>query len=75
MRTSPEIAVEIAEIITQRKSGDKNVKCPYLVDESEKKVCRRMIKEGKGGELSLFDLEHYCNGKQVYCYFFRSARS
>lgn len=51
------------------------MKCPYLVDESKKKACRRMIEEGKDGELSRFDLEQYCNRKPINCYFFRSAQS
>jgi len=52
--------------------GYKDVKCPYLVEKSEKKVCRRMIEEGKDRELSRFDLEHYCNGKPMFCYFARA---
>jgi len=31
-----------------------------------------MIEEGKDRELSRFDLEHYCNGKPMFCYFARA---
>ncbi len=30
-----------------------------------------MLAENLGGELSEFDLKHFCDGNPVYCYYFR----
>lgn len=30
-----------------------------------------MLAENMGGELSEFDLKHFCDGNPVYCYYFR----
>jgi hypothetical protein len=46
------------------------VKCPYLSSAS-KKECVKMLAEDIGGELSEFDLKHFCDGNPVYCYYFR----
>jgi len=59
-----------------KKSKEKNKirKCPYL-SSSSKRVCRRMVEEGLDGEVSSFDIEHFCRGKPLYCYYFRSSPS
>jgi hypothetical protein len=46
------------------------MKCPYLSSASEKE-CVKMLAENMGGELSEFDLKHFCDGNPVYCYYFR----
>lgn len=46
------------------------MKCPYLSSASRKE-CVKMLAENMGGELSEFDLKHFCDGNPVYCYYFR----
>jgi hypothetical protein len=46
------------------------MKCPYLSSAS-KKECVKMLAENLGGELSEFDLKHFCDGNPIYCYYFR----
>jgi hypothetical protein len=46
------------------------MKCPYLSSAS-KKECVKMLAENMEGELSEFDLKHFCDGNPVYCYYFR----
>lgn len=46
------------------------MKCPYLSNAS-KKECVKMLAENMDGEISDFDLEHFCDGNPVYCYYFR----
>lgn len=46
------------------------MKCPYLSSASAKE-CVKMLAENMGGELSEFDLKHFCDGNPVYCYYFR----
>jgi len=46
------------------------MKCPYLSSAS-KKECVKMLAENMDGELSEFDLKHFCDGNPVYCYYFR----
>jgi hypothetical protein len=47
------------------------MRCPYLSSAS-KKECVRMLEEQVDGEVSEFDLKHFCDGNPVYCYYFRS---
>jgi hypothetical protein len=58
----------------EQSNEPRHYKCPYLVNKSDK-VCRRMIDEGLDGELSQFDVEHYCNGNPMNCYYYRSVQS
>jgi len=46
------------------------MKCPYLSSAS-KKECVKMLAENMNGELTDFDLKHFCDGNPVYCYYFR----
>ena len=46
------------------------MKCPHLSSAS-KKECVKMLAENMGGELSEFDLKHFCDGNPIYCYYFR----
>jgi len=59
-----------------KKSKEKNkiTKCPYL-SSNPKRVCRRMVDAGLDGDVSSFDIEHFCRGNPIYCYHFRSFPS
>jgi len=46
------------------------MKCPYLSSAS-KKECVKMLAENMAGELTEFDVKHFCDGNPVYCYYFR----
>ena len=43
-------------------------KCPHL---GPNKTCARMIREGLDGNLSDFDIKHFCKGNLILCYYFR----
>ncbi|NIR86182.1 hypothetical protein GWO13_00885, partial [Candidatus Bathyarchaeota archaeon] len=43
-------------------------KCPNLRPD---KTCTRMIKEGLDGNISDFDIKHFCDGNPILCYYFR----
>ena len=47
------------------------MQCPSLMEHKEKKTCRKMLEMGIDDDVSDFDVEHYCQGKPVNCYFFR----
>ena len=47
------------------------MKCPYLSSASKKK-CVKMSAENMDEELSEFDMQHFCDGNPVYCYYFRT---
>jgi len=49
------------------------MKCPYISNSPPK--CTRMIEEGLDGELSDFDIQHFCDGNPVNCYFYRLSPS
>ena len=62
---------EISESSTPKKENTPSlVKCPYLSTNSSK-ICVRMVDAGLDGKLSSFDIQHFCNGNPVYCYYFR----
>jgi len=46
------------------------MRCPYLSSAS-KKECVKMLAQNMDGEVSEFDLEHFCDGNPIYCYYFR----
>jgi len=48
------------------------MQCPHLSNKEGKKTCRRMSEEGLEGEVSEFDIQHFCAGNPVYCYYFRT---
>jgi hypothetical protein len=50
------------------------MQCPHLSVKDEKKTCKRMEEEGMGGEVSDFDVQHYCQGNPNNCYYFRTPR-
>jgi len=60
--------------LEKSKEKRKIMKCPYL-SSSSKKICRRMVEAGLDGEVSSFDIEHFCRGNPIYCYYFRSSSS
>jgi len=49
------------------------MQCPYLFTKDGKRICERIVEEGANGEVSDFDIQHYCNGNPIYCYYFRTA--
>jgi hypothetical protein len=49
------------------------LKCPYAKNSNPK--CERMIEQGLDGKVSDFDIEHYCNGNPINCYYYRLPRS
>jgi len=46
------------------------MKCPYL-SEASKKICVKMLELKLKGELTDFDIRHYCTGNPIFCYYFR----
>ena len=46
------------------------MKCPYL-SEASKKVCVKMLELKLKGDLTDFDIRHYCTGNPIFCYYFR----
>ena len=46
------------------------MKCPYL-SEASKKVCVKMLELKLKGDLTDFDIRHYCIGNPIFCYYFR----
>ncbi len=49
------------------------MKCPYARNSPLK--CIRMIEKGLDGKVSDFDVQHYCDGNPVNCYFYRLPSS
>ncbi|MDH5437699.1 MAG: hypothetical protein OEX76_02230 [Candidatus Bathyarchaeota archaeon] len=43
-------------------------KCLHLRSD---KTCAMMTKEGLNGNLSDFDIKHFCKGNPILCYYFR----
>ena len=48
--------------------------CQYLSNVEGKKTCRRMLEEGMDGEVSDFDVQHFCTSNPVYCYYHRTEQ-
>ena len=46
------------------------MKCPYL-SEASKKVCVKMLELKLKGDLTDFDIRHYCTENPIFCYYFR----
>jgi len=46
------------------------MRCPYL-SEASKKICVKMLELKLKGELTDFDIRHYCTGNPIFCYYFR----
>jgi len=60
--------------LKRSKEKHKITKCPYLFS-NPKRICKRMVEAGLDGEVSSFDIEHFCKGNPIYCYYFRSSLS
>jgi len=60
--------------LEKSKEKHKIMKCPHLSSSSER-VCRKMVEAGLDGEVSTFDIKHFCRGNPIYCYYFRSFSS
>lgn len=50
------------------------MRCPYLSCAS-KRECVKMVAESMEGDLSEFDLKHFCDGNPIYCYYFRLSKT
>jgi len=46
------------------------MRCPYL-SEISKKICVKMLELKLKGDLTDFDIRHYCTGNPIFCYYFR----
>jgi hypothetical protein len=51
------------------------MQCPHLSVNEGKKTCKIMKEVGMDEELSNFDVQHYCNGNPMNCYFFRTSKN
>jgi len=49
------------------------MQCPSLLIKDNVRICKRMTEEGMDGNVSDFDVQHYCNGNPVNCYYFRNS--
>jgi len=49
------------------------MQCPYLSANNGKKTCKQIEEKGMNGEVSDFDLQHFCQGNPVNCYYFRTS--
>jgi hypothetical protein len=49
-----------------------SMRCPYLYVNDNIKICKRMVEADIDARISDFDIEHYCNGNPVSCYYFRN---
>jgi len=45
-------------------------KCPHL---HSHKTCAMMVKDGLDGNVSEFDIKHFCDGNPLLCYYFRMS--
>ena len=48
------------------------MRCQYLSNIEGRKICRRMLEEGKDAEVSDFDVQHFCVGNPMCCYYYRT---
>jgi len=49
------------------------MRCPHLSENDGKKTCKIMEEKSMDGEVSDFDVQHYCHGNPINCYFFRTS--
>jgi len=49
------------------------MQCPHLSVNDGKKTCKRMEGVGINGEVSDFDIQHYCQSNPFNCYYFRAS--
>ena len=69
--TQPE-GVKVEKPVQKQRQGKdiKHVKCPYFRN-SPNNICVRMTEKGLDARLSDFDIQHFCNGNPINCFFFR----
>jgi len=48
------------------------MQCPHLFVNDNVRICKRMVEEGIDGKVSDFDVQHYCQGNPVHCYYYRA---
>jgi len=49
------------------------MQCPHLFVNDGVRICKRMVGEGIDGRVSDFDVQHYCQGSPINCYYFRTS--
>jgi len=49
------------------------MQCPHLSAIDGKKICQKMKEKGMDREVSDFDVQHYCYGNPINCYYFRTS--
>ena len=69
--TQPE-GVKVEKTVQKQRQGKdvRHVKCPYF-RKSPNKICVRITEKGLDAILSDFDIQHFCNGNPINCFFFR----
>jgi len=73
--TAEEEGVKVEKTIQEQKQkkGVGYVKCPYF--RSPNKICAKMAEKGLDARVSDFDVQHFCNGDPINCFFFRLSPS
>jgi len=73
--TTEEDEIKMEKTVQKRKQGKDigHVKCPYF--QSPTKICARMAEKGLDPRLSDFDIQQFCNGNPINCFFFRKSSS
>jgi hypothetical protein len=49
------------------------MECPHLFVKDEVKICKRMVEMGVDAHVTDFDVQHYCHGNPINCYYFRTS--
>jgi len=49
------------------------MQCSHLFVNDKVKICKKMVEAGINGEVSDFDVQHYCHGNPNNCYYFRNS--
>jgi len=47
------------------------MQCPHLFVNDNVRICKKMVDAGIDGKVSDFDIQHYCYGNPINCYYFR----
>ena len=64
--------VNMETTVQKQRKDIRHVRCPYF-RKSPNKICVRMAEKGLDARLSDFDIQHFCNGNPINCFFFRSS--
>ena len=64
--------INMETTIQKQRKDIRYIKCPYF-RKSPNKTCVRMAEKGLDARLSDFDIQHFCNGNPINCFFFRQS--